>query len=61
MKEITSGVLRGSVFGPILYLLHKANLPELKNGTMAVFANDIAILSVDKNKETTINNLLKLK
>lgn len=50
MKEIKAGVPQGSVLGPILYLIYTADLPELETVTIATFADDTAILAVDKDR-----------
>lgn len=46
LKEIKAGVPQGSVLGPVLYLLYTCDIPELKNNTIATFADDTAIMAV---------------
>lgn len=48
LKEITAGVPQGSVLGPILYLLFTRDIPQDNSVTTATFADDTALLSVDK-------------
>jgi hypothetical protein len=42
---INSGVLQGSVLGPMLYLLFTSDLPQTPNITIGTFADDIVILT----------------
>jgi hypothetical protein len=48
-KEVRAGVPQGSVLGPILYLLYTSDIPKVENVTIATFADDTAILSVDSD------------
>jgi len=64
LKEIKAGVPQGSVLGPVLYLLYTSGLPNVENSTVATFADDTAILTVDSSNEestgklpTTINQI----
>ena len=41
--EMTSGVLRGLVLGPLLYLLYVNDLPDLIINSMKMFADDTKI------------------
>ena len=57
---------QGSVLGPVLYLLHTSNLPNLENISVATFADDTAILTVGSSNEeskeklqTAINQIQK--
>ena len=46
-----SGVPQGSVLGPILYILFTADLPINNRVQIVTFADDTAVLAVDKNPE----------
>ena len=49
LHEMSAGVPQGSVLGPLLYILFTADLP-LTNGTIVgTFADDTAVLSVNKD------------
>lgn len=47
LKEIKAGVAQISVLGPVLYALYASDFPELETNTVATFANDTVILSVE--------------
>lgn len=63
-KNIAAGVPQGSVLGPVLYLLYTADIPTNRNSTTAMFADDTAILTTNKDQQTaadqiqiTLNNI----
>lgn len=57
LKPISAGVPQGSVLGPMLYLLFTADIPKGKSTTMATFADDTAILSVNSCLAKATKNL----
>jgi hypothetical protein len=58
-KDISTGVPQGSVLVPILYLLYTADIPNDENKTLAMFADDTAILSTRNSQLTATDNLQK--
>lgn len=61
--SIRAGVPQGSVLGPLLYLLYTADLPTNERVFTSTFADDTAILCVDKcpkNASKLLSNHLKL-
>ena len=57
LKKIMSGVPQGSVLGPILYLLYTRDIPNLKETTLATFADDTVILTKDDKVEVATAKL----
>ena len=49
LYAIEAGVPQGSVLGPVLYLLHTADLPYTPNTLLGTFADDTAILASHKD------------
>lgn len=55
--NIQAGVPQGSVLGPTLYLLYTADIPRTPKTTLAVFADDTAILAVSDTQEEATRQL----
>ena len=56
-KPIAAGVLQSSVLGPILYLLYTADIPSHNDTTLAIFADDIVVLSPHANHNVAASRL----
>ena len=57
LRNIFSGVPQGSKLGPILFLLYINDIPKHEKTSLALFADDTAILSKHKNSDTIVSNL----
>ncbi len=57
VKPILAGVPQGSVLGPHLYLMYTADIPQPVNATLAMFADDTALLAAHKDYSTAVANL----
>jgi hypothetical protein len=49
---INSGVPQGSVLGPLLYLIFKADIPTRNDTVIATYADDTAIMASNENPQT---------
>ncbi|GBP64842.1 RNA-directed DNA polymerase from mobile element jockey [Eumeta japonica] len=52
LQKINSGVPQGSILGPVLYLIFTADIPTYEDTITATYADDTALLSVDKDSCT---------
>jgi hypothetical protein len=60
---VQSGVPQGSVLGPFLYLIYTSDIPQSQEIALAIFADDIAILSSHTNTNRaseTLQNYLNV-
>jgi hypothetical protein len=46
--RVKSGVLEGSLMGPLLYLIYTADMPTTNNTTIVNFAADTALIAANK-------------
>lgn len=57
VHEIKSDVSQGSIMGPVLYLIHTADIPTTDYTMTATYADDMALLSAHSNPETASSRL----
>jgi hypothetical protein len=57
LKLIKAGVPRGSVLGPVLYLLYINDVPTTSNSTMAMFADDTAVMAIGETVNISTRKL----
>ena len=55
--EVTSGIPKGSVLGPILFLIYKNDLPDATHYSMKLFADDAKMFPTMNicNRQATFN------
>ena len=53
--DVVSGVPQGTVFGPLLFLLHINDLPSVVSSKVILFADDCLIYRNIKNKEDKLH------
>ena len=59
--SVNSGVPRGSVLGPLLFICYVNDMPEVANCTLNMFADDTTIFFIDEGSRTRGHNLKLVK
>lgn len=61
-RHVASGVLQGSVLGPLLFLIYTSKFPECISSNIRLFSNDCVIYSatLDKNGHLLLQNDVSL-
>jgi hypothetical protein len=49
LSPVNAGISQGSVLGPLLYLLHSADLPTSSKSNTAMFTDDTTVLATDSD------------
>ena len=57
LKSIKSGVPQSSILSPLLFNVLMSDLPSAESVQMSVYADDLALFSVNRNPEAAWNNI----
>ena len=58
---VTSGIPKGSVLGPAIFLFYSNDLPDNLQLTMRLYADDTIVYNTAKNHQSFQNKLVKLQ
>ena len=61
IKEVLSGILQGSVLGPLLLVLYINDLPEYVENKAKLFADDLKLIANAANRKIIDDDLRKLE
>ena len=61
IKEVLSGILQGSVLGPLLFVLYINDLPDYVQNKAKLFADDLKLIKNAANWKIIDDDLLKLE